>query len=283
MTSKNILLTGATSGIGEAAAIEFARDGHNLFLTARSKEKAAATEALVRKANPDVDIQWLYGDFARLDDVRSVAQQFIEMDKQLDILFSNAGLMSMSQKESADGYEMMFAVNHLAPFLLCHELYDKLCEGEHETRVVVTASAAHEFVRKLDLDNLETHRRFRGIREYGHSKLANVLFTQSLNTRLKSAAGEKSIFANCFHPGFVGTGLGADTVVGGLVMGMFRPFIRNGKKGAETGIFLATGAVEGSGGGYYYNCKRKKLKPFARDEEVAEALWQRSLELCGIQ
>lgn len=290
---KNVLLTGATSGIGEAAAIEFAQQGCNLFLVARSREKAKKTEAKIRQINSGARIEWLYGDLASLDEVRGIADAFIAHNEALDILFNNAGLIAQKKEQTIDGFESMFAVNHLAAFLLIKLLQPKLLEGSGEARIVLTASAAYEFVSALDLQNLQSEKGFGMMRSYGHSKLCNILFTRSLSDKLNfdnsdfapASEGEqaRAITVNCFHPGFVGTGLGADSFTGKIVMGMFRPFIRSGKKGADTGVFLALDpSVKGCSGDYYYNRKVKKLKAHATDSEAAEALWQKSLLLAGL-
>lgn len=280
---KNILLTGATSGIGEAAAMKFAELGYNLFLTARNPAKAEEVDAKIRSSSPAAQIHWLMGNFAKLEDVRKIANDFIGLGEPLDLLFSNAGLATGKRELSHDGFEMMFAVNHLAPFLLTNLLLEKLCEGEGEARVVLTASAAYKFVNELNVDDLQWQSKFKPMQAYGHSKLANILFTQSLAQKLPERAPRKSMAINCFHPGFVGTGLASDTRTGKIVMGLFRPFIRSGMKGAETGIYLATDPeVHGRMGGYYMDCKQQKLKPHARDMKKAEALWQASAELCGL-
>lgn len=280
---KNILLTGATSGIGEAAAIDLAAQGHRLFLTARSSSKAKKTESLLRAANPSAQVHWLFGDFAKLDDVRKVAEEFIALGEPLDVFFSNAGIATGSRQTSADGYEMMFAVNHLAPFLLTNLLMDKLSEGSGETRVVITASDAHKFVSGLNLDDLQWREKFSPMKAYGHSKLANILFTQSLSKVLPQRAPQKTFSINCFHPGFVATGLATDTRLGKIIMGICRPFIRSGTKGAETGLFLATDpSVRDEKGGYFFNCKQQKLKPYAQDSQAAEALWKASEEMTGL-
>ncbi len=280
MNSKVCVLTGATSGIGEAAALELARQGYELYLVARSKQKAAVTEAMIKAEVNQAQIHWLFGDLAKLADVRSIANQFLQTNRPIDLLFHNAGVTYNSRVESDDGYEMMLAVNHLAPFLLTELLFDKLCEGQHETRVVVTASGAYEFVKSLNIDDINWEQNFKTFPAYGNSKLANILFTKRLAKKLIEAAPMKTFSVNCFHPGFVGTNLGTQSTFGKIVMRLIRPFSRKSAKGAETGIYLATDeSVSGKNGGYYFNCKLKQLKPHASDNTMAAALWQKSHEL----
>jgi len=205
---KTCLLTGATSGIGQAGAIALAQKGYELFLTARSENKAAETERLIKAKTPDAQISWLMGDFARLSDVRAIAAQFLKTGKSIDLLWLNAGICYNKREESPDGFEMMLAVNHLAPFLLTNLLFEKLCEGDSETRIVVTASGAHKAVKALNLEDINQRKNFKMFTAYGNSKLANILFAQLLTEKLDAAAPDKIFTVNCFHPGFVGTGQG---------------------------------------------------------------------------
>ncbi len=280
MTKKVCLLTGATSGIGEAAAIVLAEKNYDLYLVARSKEKATITEKLIKEKTPAANVHWLYGDLAKLDDVRAMANEFLATGKAIDLLFHNAGVTCNKRELTIDGNEMMFAVNHLAPFLLTEMLFDKLCEGEHETRVVVTASGAYEFVKEFNLADVNWENGFKTFPAYGNSKLANILFTKRLAKKMLEKAPHKSIAVNCFHPGFVGTNLGTQSTFGKIIMGLIRPFSRSSLKGAETGLFLATDAsIAGKNGGYYFNCKQKTLKPYACDNTMAADLWQKSREM----
>lgn len=280
MTPKVCLLTGATSGIGQAAAIDLARQGYELFLVARSKTKAAATSKKVMAKTPDAKLTWLYGDLSRQSDVRSIAGGFLSSGKQIDLLFLNAGVCYNQRVLSPDGYEMMLAVNHLAPFLLTNLLFENLCQGESETRVVITASGAYKSISGLNLDDMNFEKNFKTFPAYGNSKLANILFTQELARKLETAGSQKTFTVNCFHPGFVGTGIGTQVWLGKILMAVCRPFVRSSEKGAETGLFLAIDpSIEGQSGGYYHDCKQEKLRPYAKDTSVAEPLWSKSEEM----
>jgi len=278
MTNKICFLTGSTNGIGEAAAVSLAQQNYDLHLVARSPSKAKSTEALIRKTAPDCTIAWHFGDLSRQADVRVIADSFLKTGHSIDLLFLNAGLCHNKRSLTEDGYELMLAVNHLAPFLLTQLLFDKLVQGDAETRVVVTASGAYKAVKTLNLDDMNWDQNFKIFSAYGNSKLANILFTQSLASRLQKAAPQKTFTVNCYHPGFVGTGIGTQVWYGKFIMALCRPFVRRSAKGAETGLFLATDpAMSGQSGGYYFDCSQQPLPAYAKDPEIAKALWDKSL------
>lgn len=281
MKQRVCLLTGATSGIGRSGAISLAKLGYELWLTARSDAKAAETQRQIIRAVPNAQIRWLYGDFSRLTDIRRIASEFNAQSAGLDLLWLNAGLCHNKRVLSHDGYEMMLAVNHLAPFLLTQLLFDRLCESG-DARVVVTASGAYKAVKSFNIDDINFDRGFKTFTAYGNSKLANILFTQALARKLQQASpsGERAV--NCFHPGFVGTGIGTQVWLGKAVMALCKPFVRSPEKGAQTGLYLATDpSIAGHSGGYYYDCKKQSLPPYARDEKMAEMLWAASAEMVG--
>ena len=282
MLGKNCLLTGATSGIGQAAAIALAKEGYRLFLVARNQTKASATQKLIRLKAKSAEVHWLMGDLASLDDVRNIAENFLSFDCKLDLLFLNAGVTYNARTCSKDGYEIMFAVNHLSHFMLTHLLMDKLVEGYHDTRIVITSSGAYRFVSGLNIDDLNAEQHYSSIKAYGHSKLANILFTHSLDERLRKTVTRKRISVNCFHPGFVGTNLGTQTPLGKTIMWLIKPFARKSAMGADTGLFLALDESIENSGGYYFNRKRKQLPFYAKDQEASKALWEQSCRLTGL-
>ena len=159
---------------------------------------------------------------------------------------------------------------------------DKIVDGNHDTRVVITASGAYSFVNGLNIDDLNAEKKYSSIKAYGHSKLANILFTYSLDKRLHSAVTTKHISVNCFHPGFVGTNLGTQTPLGKTIMRLIKPFSRSSAKGADTGLFLALEESIENSGGYYFNRKKKQLPFYAKDPEAAKALWEQSCRLAGL-
>lgn len=274
---KTGLITGASSGIGQAAARILAERGYRLYLLARNRQKAAATDSWIKASVPDADICWLFGDLGSLAEVRKIAADFLARGEPLHLLFNNAGVTYSERRTTADGYEAMFAINHLAPFLLTNLLLDKL-KSSGSARIVGTSSGAYGFLKALNIEDLQAENDFSFMKAYGNSKLSNILFTRELARRLEGS----DVSVNCFHPGFVATNLGGDSSFGRFVMTIARPFVRNPEKGAETGIFLATDAsVEGQSGEYYFNCKIKKTKAHANDGEMAARLWQVSEQLVG--
>ena len=184
----------------------------------------------------------------------------------------------MKRTVSKDGYELTFAVNHLAPFLLTHLLMNTLKRAP-QARIITTASAAHRGA-ALDFDDLQAARKYSAMGAYGRSKLANILFTRALTRRLEGT----TVTATCLHPGFVRTSIGRDMgTIPRSIFGLISWFIRSPQRGAQTVVYLATSAaVEGASGGYYFDCKLTQPSPAAQDDAAAERLWQVSAKLVGI-
>jgi retinol dehydrogenase-12 len=278
MQNKVCVITGATDGIGKEAAYGLALQGAKLLIHGRDPQKGvrAVAELKARSRNPQ--IEFLQADFASLADVRRLAAALRQRTPHIDVLINNAGGMFMNRTVSKDGYELTFAVNHLAPFLLTHLLLNTLKSGS-QARIVTTASHAHRGA-TLDFDDLQAGRKYSAMGAYGRSKLANILFTRALAKRLEGTA----VSATCLHPGFVRTSIARD--MGALPRSLFRlmsRFIRSPEKGAQTLLYLATStAVQGASGGYYFDCELTQPSPAAQDDAAAEHLWQVSAKLVGI-
>ena len=216
----NCLITGASGGIGRATAIALARRGANLWLLCRNRERGQATVDAIRDEIPGSRVELLLADLASLKEVRKAAAEFLALGEPLHVLLNNAGLANMQRRETVDGIEETLAVNHLAPFLLTHLLRERLVESA-PARVVTVSSGAHAFGR-IDMDDLQRTRKYSGLRVYGESKLANVLFTYELARRLAGTG----VTATCLHPGGVRTGLGQqnpNSILKGL--GLPSPFL----------------------------------------------------------
>src|SRR6266508_2457649 len=201
-----VILTGATRGIGQAAAIELARRGAELGVVGRDQVRVRATAEEARAVGGGAPLHEHVADLERLDEVRRLAAELLEAYPRIDVLANNAGAMFSSRQVTLDGFERTFALNHLAPFLLTKLLLERLTASRG--RVVTTASDAHKGG-LLDLDDLQSERgRFRPRRVYGTTKLCNILFTRELQRR------NPAIAANCFHPGQIRTGFGKNDSAG---------------------------------------------------------------------
>lgn len=275
MTNTVCVITGGTDGIGKAAAHALALQGARLLIQGRDPDKGARAIAEIKARSRNPAVQFLQADFSSLDDVRRLAATLVERAPRIDVLVNNAGAMFAHRKLSKDGYEMTFAVNHLAPFLLTHLLRSALQAGP-PARIVTTSSEAHRRAR-LQLD--QTTSRYSAMGAYGSSKLANILFTRALAKRLEGT----SVTATCLHPGFVRTNFGRDlSPVGKVIFGLIARFARSPVKGAETIVYLATAAqVAGASGGYYFDCRLRQPSPAAQDDRAAEQLWKASERWVG--
>jgi retinol dehydrogenase-12 len=275
MTDKVCVVTGATSGIGKAAATALARQGARVVLVGRDRGRAQAAAADIGSAGtpPQVEI----ADLASLEQVRELAGRLSALER-IDVLVNNAGLVLGEHRITPDGFEHVFAVNHLAPFLLTNLLLPKLIAAA-PARVVTVSSDAHTAAR-LDLDDPNTEHGWDSWRSYANSKLANILFTRELARRLDGTG----VTANCVHPGVVRTGFGrqARPLLRYGVM-IARPFLLSPERGADTIVYLASSPeVAGQTGGYYVKRRRREPSAAARDDESARRLWEISEQLTGL-
>jgi retinol dehydrogenase 12 len=270
MSGKTVVITGASSGIGRAAAIELAQQGASVVPIGRDAKR---TESVARK----VGAEPIQADFSSLDDVRRVAGLLMQRRQRIDVLVNNAGLFTGRRTITADGLELTMAVNHFAPFLLTNLLLDRL-RASAPARVVTTASDAHRGG-LLDVTDLTLARKWSAWSAYGTSKLANILFTRALARRLDGTG----VVANCLHPGVIRTGLarGAPLVfrLGWRAAGVF---FRSPSSGASTIVYLAS-APEAAGvsGNYFENSRPATPSVQAQDDELAEELWEASARLVG--
>ena len=274
VAGKRVVITGATAGIGLAAAVELARRGAHLAIVARSEERAAGALERIAKAAPDAakpDV--VMADLSSQASVRALAGTLLGMYPRIDVLANNAGAVNAKRTATEDGIELTWAVNHLAPFLLTTLLLDRLQEHA-PARVITTASDAHMGAR-IPFDDFEQNRdRTAGFRRYGQTKLANILFTSELARRIEGTG----VTANCYHPGFVASNFNQNN---GLRMraAMFfaRPFARSNEQGADTLVWLAdSDEVTGQSGWYYVDRRLGRPSREAVDHESARRLWDLS-------
>jgi len=280
MTGRTCMITGATSGIGKAAALGLARLGASLVLVGRSRDRGERTLEEVQRVSTSGEVDLRLADLSSQAEIRQLVKDFLATGHPLHVLLNNAGLINRRREESVDGIEMTFAVNHLAYFLLTELLLERL-QSSAPARIVNMASDAHEQAGgRLDFDDLESRRRYGFMRVYGKSKLANILFTRELARRLEGSG----VTANCMHPGFVGTNFARNNgLIASAGMLLLRPFIRSPEKGAETAIQLCSSPEVGGAGGEYFH-DRRALRPrdFAENDEDARRLWQVSERMTGL-
>jgi retinol dehydrogenase 12 len=268
-----VLITGATRGIGEAAAIALARQGVELALVGREPERVRAVAEQARAAGTGAPVHEHVADLLLMSEVRALAEEVAASYERIDVLANNAGALFSQRKETSEGLERTFALNHLAPFLLTSLLRERLAGG----RIVTTASDAHESGR-LDLDDLQSRNGYGAMRVYGTSKLCNILFTRELARRAPE------LHATCFHPGVVRTGFGKnENGIWKVLTTLGAPFFRTPERGARSLVWLATSAQAAElTGAYVQDEKVTEPSAQAQDPALAEGLWQRSAELVGL-
>ena len=276
LSGKTALVTGATSGIGKASAAALAMKGASVYLLCRNPEKGQAALREIKQHAGHDRVYLIIADLGEQAQVRRAAQEFLATGEPLHILLNNAGITNTSWRQTADGIEETFAVNHLGYFLLSNLLLDRL-KRSAPARIVNVASDAHHFVRGMQFDDLEFRNNYKTFKVYGQSKLANLLFALELAPRLEGSG----VTVNSVHPGAVATGLGSQNgMLGKIVPLITGLFFRSPEKGAESSIFAcASQELEGVSGKYYYNCKERTAKPWACDVKAAKRLWQISEEM----
>ncbi len=280
MTGRTCMITGATNGIGKAAALALARLGAGLVLVGRNRERGERAVEEIRRESGNDDISLLLADLSSQAEIRQLAKDFLATGRPLHVLLNNAGVINMRREETIDGIEATFAVNHLAYFLLTELLLERLKESA-PARVVSVSSDAHaQSGGRLDFDDLESRKRYSLMRVYGKSKLANILFTRELARRLSGTG----VTADCLHPGFVGSNFARNNgVFASLAMTLLRPFARSPEKGAETAVYLCSSPeVEGVSGEYFIDCKARAPRSFACNDEDARRLWEVSERMTGL-
>jgi NAD(P)-dependent dehydrogenase (short-subunit alcohol dehydrogenase family) len=269
MKDKVIVITGATSGIGEIAAQNLAGMGARIVMIARNPQRAETSLARLRLIAPGVDHRAHLADLSKLADMRRVAAEIASAEPKIDVLINNAGAMFTRRQVSVDGFEMTFATNHLSYFVLTHGLLKSL-QKAGRARIINTASEAHRGA-QIDFDDLQFSKGYRGFMAYRRSKLCNILFTKELARRLEITG----VTVNSLHPGFVATRF-ADANHG-LVAYLFRfakLFAISPEKGAETIVFLATSNhVANMNGLYFRKCRPATPSAEAQSLEAARRLW----------
>ena len=280
MIGKNVLITGANSGIGKETAIALARKGAQIIMLCRNEEKAKnAMDEIKERANSE-QVDLIITDLSNQDSIYSAVAKFKEKYDHLDVLINNAGSILRNRLETSEGYEMTFAVNHLGHFILTLLLLDTLIKSS-PSRIINVSSAAHRFGR-LNFENINLEGSYSSFRAYSNSKLANVLFTYQLASRLEGTG----VTVNTLHPGTVNSNFGR-----GQFSKILTPFLAfstlfmiNAEKGAKTSVYLASSdEVKDISGKYFKKCKAIKSSKESYNKETQIKLWKLSLAMVNRQ
>lgn len=274
---KTILITGATNGIGKAAALEIAKQDANLVIVGRDKTKTETVANELRKASGNNTVEFLLADLSSQASIRKLADDFKTKYAHLDVLINNAGGVFDKRKTTVDGLEYTFAFNHLGYFLLTNLLLD-LLKASTPSRIINVSSSA-EGLGKIDFSDLQSEKKYSGFPVYSSSKLANVMFTYELAKRLQGTG----VTVNVLHPGRVKTGFGDNSQT--ALMRLLIAALKNlgaltPEQGADTVVYLATSSeVEGVTGKFFDKRKEKKTNPLSYDDNANKRLWEESAKL----
>ncbi len=282
MQGKICLITGGTNGIGKSTALGLARMDATVVIAGRNAQKTDQVVQEIRAATGNNSVDSLLADLSSQQDIRRLAADFKNRYPRLHVLVNNAGRWFEKRLVTVDGYEMTFAFNHLAYFLLTNLLLDTLIASA-PARVVNVTSAMYKG-NKIDFTDLQSERSYNRSKSYGSAKLANILFTKELARRLEGTG----VTANVLHPGLVNTSFvknESNTDLFATIFGALYPLIsRTPEKGAETSIYLASSPeVEGISGKYFVDCKAVPVSPEAEDIATARKLWDVSAELVHLE
>ena len=282
VAGKRVVITGATNGIGLAAAEELAARGAQLTLVARSEARAAPAIARIgARAREDATVEVAICDLSLQASVRALAAELLERYQRIDALVNNAGALYRGHVSSGDGIELTWALNHLAPFLLTELLAERILASA-PARIVTTSSDAHRG-RRLVLEpasGVPGPGTSRGFRRYGETKLANILFTTELARRIEGSG----VTANCFHPGLVASGFNRNNgSLARAAMTLMRPLSRSPAEGARTLVWLLdSDEVSAISGGYFADERLVTPSAEAADPDTARALWELSRAQVGL-
>jgi NAD(P)-dependent dehydrogenase (short-subunit alcohol dehydrogenase family) len=273
---KTCMITGATSGIGRAAALELGKMGAQLILVGRNpKLGQELVREIERAGNPAAEL--MLADLSSQAEIRKLAADFLATNRPLHVLMNNAGVFNMKRRVTGDGLEQVFAVNHLAYFMLTLLLLDRIKESA-PARIINVSSDLH-WRASIKFDDLGGEKSYGGMSSYGQSKLANILFTYELARRLAGT----DVTVNCVHPGAVATNLARDNGLTTVAWNLASTFMKSTEKGARTQVFLASSPeLEGVTGKYFIDAKEARSSAESQDADIARRLWDLSAQMTGL-
>lgn len=279
LSNKVMVVTGANSGIGYEASLAFARRGATVVLVCRNPRRGEEAVRRIREASGNAGVHLLVADFSKMASVSRCADELLQKFPRINVLCNNAGAANAKRQLTEDGFELTFAANHLAGFLLTMKLLPALLAAAvaGEARVVFTSSYGHNNS-PLDFADLNLEQGYGGLKAYGRSKLMNLLTARELHHRFH----QQGIVSSSFHPGAVRTPIWGKGGAIGRVLGLaLYPFMISSVKGADTMIWLAASeeaAARGANGGYFYQRRPGAVAAFATDAAAAK-LWEESERL----
>jgi retinol dehydrogenase 12 len=278
MQGKTVVITGATSGIGEIAACQLAEQGARIVLIARDRARGAQVLQRLESIAPGRNHAAHYANLSRLTEMKRVAEAIAAGEPRIDVLINNAGAIFATRQVTGDALELTFATNHIAYFVVTNLLLERI-KATAGARIVCTASDAHKRA-KLDFNDLTFEKGYTGYAMYGRSKLMNILFTRELARRLEGTG----VTVNCLHPGFVNTRFGeASGGLMSLALKGAKKFALTPEDGAKTLVYLAASAeVAGVSGKYFHECKAVPPTAEAQNDADARRLWDVSAQLAGL-
>ncbi len=277
LAGKNIVVTGANTGIGYEAARALAAVGARVIFACRSAEKGEQAVSNAKKLHPAAKAEFRQLNLASFENIRQFCEQ-LDLDK-IDVLICNAGLTQPKYTETEDGLEMTVGVCHFGHFLLTNLLMDKLLAAD-EPRVVMVSSESHRYPATLNLSNYPLSKlTYSFMVSYGQAKLSNTLFANELQRRYS----DRGLTACSLHPGTLITTDIARNSRAAFIMKLISPFTKNTNQGASTTVFCAAyEKSENLGGQYYSHCKKSRATKEANNPVVARKLWELSEKVCNL-
>lgn len=282
MKNKICLITGANSGIGKVTALELARLGGHIVMVCRNQRKGLSAQEDIITKTGNINVELMNCDLSSQASIRNLVDDFLVRFDRLHVLINNAGIMTGKRTETTDGLETGFAVNHLAPYLLTNLLLDIL-KISAPSRIITVSSGIHHRA-NIDLDDLQSAKKYSSLGVYSLSKLANILFTYELHNRLQ-ASGIINVTVNAVHPGFTRTNFGKNVSLLYRIALAFIHLFRGipAEKGAETSIYLASSPeVKEISGKYFVKKQLAESSPLTYDRKLQERLWELSETLTGL-